>query len=150
MPLVAGQRDPDRAAATGVPHHGRRPLRAGEVTVAPRHERHQDRHQLATRLAEPVLVPLPRTGLAVGGALDETRLRQPGEPAGQDVARDPEMPGELVEAPDAVGHVAQHEQRPPVADQGERPGDRAGTAVVRAIRPHVRHHVGIVRVLGCF
>src|SRR6185437_792793 len=137
--LLAGQRDPDPGAAVGVPHDGRRALRAREVAVAPVHEREQDRDQLAPGPAEPVLVPLARARLTVGGALDQAGLGQPGEPVRQHVPRDAEVAGQLVEAADAVGHVAQHEQRPAVADKSERPGDRAGVAVVRAIRPHDRH-----------
>jgi hypothetical protein len=64
-----------------VPDHRGRTRRAGEVTVTPLHDREQDRHQLAARSAEPVLVPLTSAGLAVSGALDETGPRQAVEPA---------------------------------------------------------------------
>src|SRR6185437_3789946 len=96
MALLAGQRDPDPGAAVGGPHYGRRALRAREVTVTPVHEREQDRNQFAPGPAEPVLVPLARARLTVGGALDQAGPRQPGEPVRQHVPRDAQVAGQLV------------------------------------------------------
>src|SRR5215472_8146067 len=93
MSFLAGHRDLDSRAAAGMPRHGRRPLGAGEVAIAPGHDREQDRDQLAPRAAEPVLVPLAFAGLAVRAALDEASLGQRGEPAGQNVARDSQVAG---------------------------------------------------------
>jgi DNA-binding NarL/FixJ family response regulator len=136
VPVRAGQRDLDRGAAVRVAHHRRRSLGPGEVPVAPGHEREQDRDQFTAGRGQPVRVALARAGLPVGGALHQAGLRQAGEPGGQDVPRDAKVARQLIEPADAVDDVPQHQQRPPVADEGERPGDGAGVAVVRGIRPH--------------
>ena len=44
---------------------------------------------------------------------------------GEDVARDPEVALQRVEAVHAQEHVSQHQERPALADQLKRAGDRA-------------------------
>jgi hypothetical protein len=139
MPFRAAQRHSDRRTAVGVPDDGGRPVGACQVPVAPGQEGQQDRDELAAGLTEPVLVPLARARLTVGGPLEQAVLGQAGEPARQDVAGDAQVVRQLVEAADAVGDVAQHQQRPPVPDERERPGDRARFAVVSGVLPHAGH-----------
>jgi hypothetical protein len=50
---------------------------------------------------------------------------QPVEAVGEHLARDRRTDGQLVEAPDALEHLAEHQQGPPVADHIERPADAA-------------------------
>jgi hypothetical protein len=129
MPRVAQQRGPDRRTAVTVLESGRRPSWPGEVPVAPSCERHHDRAQVKAGAGEAVLVPSPAAGLAVGDALGQAGFGQPGQPAGEHVAGDAEVVGEVIEATDAIEQVPQHKQRPRLADQLQRPCQGACPAV---------------------
>jgi len=108
MPRVAQQRGPDRRTAVTVLESGRRPGWPGEVPVPPPSEGHHDRAQVKAGAGEAVLMPGPVAGLAVGDALGQAVFGQPGQPAGEHVAGDAEMVGEVIEAADAVEQVPQH------------------------------------------
>lgn len=101
-----------------------RALGAGPVGVSPVQHREDDGPQVAARVGEPVLVTLPVPGLAIGDADDDALSDEAGEPAGEHVACDAQVCGEVVEPADAVEQVAQHQHRPPVADDGRGPGHR--------------------------
>ena len=66
--------------------------------------------------------------LLVGAPFEDVLVDQPLEPGRQRVAGDAEPLLQLVEAPPPVHHVADDEQRPALADDLERLGDRADLA----------------------
>ena len=72
--------------------------------------------------------------LAVADALEDALVDEPAEAVGEDVARDAEALLELVEAAAAEEGVADDQERPALADDLERPRDRAVLAVVVALQ----------------
>jgi len=128
--LAAGAADAtviDLSATADVAHdHGRAAGR--RVLVAPLHQRDEDRPEIDALAREPVLEAL-RT-LLVARAPQDTLVDQALEPRLQDVARDPEVALEVVEAAGAEEGVAQDQQRPALADELERAGDRAVLAAL--------------------
>src|SRR5581483_4644414 len=79
--------------------------------------------ELASPAGQPVLEPL--RPLAVPHPAQDARLDEPVQAVGQHVAGDAEALLELAEPPDPEEDVADDQQRPPLPDELERPGDRA-------------------------
>ena len=75
--LGAAQLDVDGRAAPGVLDAHRRPVGARAVGVAPGQHGEQHGAQVAARGGEPVLVALPRPGLAVGDPVDDASSTRP-------------------------------------------------------------------------
>ena len=94
-----------------------------DVAVAPLLELEQDRVQLLARLGQQVLVA--RRALGVEAALDDARLLELAQPAGEHVARGAGAVEELGEARAAVADLAHHEQRVALADERQGIRDRA-------------------------
>jgi hypothetical protein len=113
----------DRATAATVLEHHRRPSLRGRVTVAPLHQRDDRRPQVEALLGQHVLVT--QRPLLVGDPFEHPQLGQPPQTRLEDVARDAEVRAELVEAANAEEHVADDQQRPPLADHLEGAGDAA-------------------------
>jgi hypothetical protein len=88
--------------------------------------------QVETLLRQLVLVPL--WALAVEDALEHAFVDQPVEPVGQNVAGDTQALLQLVEPAQAEQDVADDQQRPALADNLERSGDRAVLAFVVAVQ----------------
>ncbi len=82
------------------------------------------RVEVAPLLGEAVLEA--RRAILVAHALEDAVRDELPQPIGQAVARDAEIALEVLEAADAEERVAQDEQRPAVADDGQRPRHRAG------------------------
>src|SRR5436190_468985 len=131
---------PDQDAAAGDELHRHRravaapardPRRAlREVAVAPLHQREEGEAKLAALVGEAILEALGP--LAVADALEDADVDEPVEAVGEDVARDAEAREQLVEPAAPERDVADDQQRPPVAHDLERAGDRANLAVVGA------------------
>ena len=64
--------------------------------------------------------------VVVGHPLEQALVDQAGEALGEDVAADVEVALEVLEPAGAVVRLAQHERRPPVAEQVHRAGHGAG------------------------
>jgi hypothetical protein len=75
-------------------------------------------------------------------SLQDPFLYQPVEPVGEDVPRDSKALLELVETAEAEEDVADDEERPALANDLERPRDRAVLALVAALQ----HAVNCSRV----
>src|SRR5437763_319382 len=80
----------------------------GHVAVAPLHERDQRRVEVQAHLREPVLVALG--ALLVALPLEDARAHETLQAIREDVARDPEIRLELVEAPHAQERLAEDQQ----------------------------------------
>ena len=115
-------------AAALVADQHRRPVGLGEVAVAPVQHRDHHRPEVEALLGEEVLVA--RRALLVGALLEDALVDQQREAGGEDVAGDAEVLLDLVEAAAAVEDVADHEQRPALAEDLEGPGDRADLVVL--------------------
>jgi hypothetical protein len=63
--------------------------------------------------------------ILVGVPLDHAADDQVVETSGEEVARDPEVLGQLIEAGQAQVQVTQHQRRPRIADRVERSCHRA-------------------------
>ena len=126
--LLADAAVADPAAALLVDDQHRRALGGGGVAVAPGEQRDQRRPEVEPLLGEEVLVAL-RIAL-VGAPFEDVLVDQPLEPRREHVAGDAEPLLQLVEAPPPVHHVADDQQRPALADDLERLGDRADLARV--------------------
>jgi hypothetical protein len=74
----------------------------------------------------------------VGPALDEPVLDQCRQPSAEHGARDVQPRLQLAEAPHAEEEVAQDQQRPALADDLERPRQRAALRLVLARKGHGR------------
>ncbi len=96
---------------------------AGHPAVAPASERHDDRPEVAALLGQPVLEA--RRALLVLDAVEHAGRDQPPQAVGEAVARQTDG-AEVLEAARAEERVAQHEQRPAIADDRERSRHRAG------------------------
>ena len=110
-----------RPAASMLEDH--RPLTLELVAVAPLEQRHEDGPQVGALLGEPVLTA--QRALLVRPLHQDPFLDEPLEPRLQDVAGDPEVLLQLLEAPDPQEDVADDEQRPPLAHHLERRRHRA-------------------------
>src|SRR5678815_2543934 len=117
--------EPERGHVSAAAVHaldGRSPL-PGEVPVAPAGDRDDDAVQVEALLRQAVLEA--RRPVLVALAPEHAVLHQPREAVGEAVAAEAQARLEPLEAPRPEERVAQHEERPAVADDGERPGDRA-------------------------
>src|SRR5262245_41502848 len=84
------------------------------------------------------------SGSLIWHARDDALVDERVQASRQHVARDAEMAADVVETAYPVEDLAEHEKRPPVAEDGERPTGRACLAVV--VQPsHDVHHTH----LGC-
>src|SRR5919198_4359748 len=95
----------------------------GDVAIAPLHQRQERDAQLAALLGEVVLEPLGP--FAIADALDDPLVDESMQPIGQHVAGDAQAVEQLVETAEAENEVANDEQRPAVANELERAGNRA-------------------------
>jgi hypothetical protein len=118
----------------------RRPLRAREVAVAPCLQREKDGVEVEPLLRQPVLHPAPGPLLPVGLFAKDACLDQAPEPIGEDRARDRGADGEVVEAPDPLEDLTEHDKRPAVADDVE--GTPDGAVVGRPVEGCWRAHLG--------
>lgn len=112
---------PEFGAAVRVPEDSQ--LGLLEVLTAPLREGPQRRPQRDAALGDDVLVA--RRRLLVAALFEDPLLGERLEPGREDGARDAEVDEEVVVAPDAVERVADDEERPPLADDLQRAGDRA-------------------------
>src|SRR4051812_40516566 len=125
---VAREASGQRAAAVAVLEDARRAGVLGVVLVAPADEPDEHGPEAPPLLRQPVLEAL--RALLVGHALEDALVDEAPQPGGQHVAGDPQRALEILEAPHAEERVAQHEQRPALADHLERARDRAGLVLV--------------------
>ena len=114
--LGAAQVHLDGRPAVAVDELDRGAVGVGEVAVAPGRDRDQHREQREALLGEPVLVALALAGLAVGLPAQHVLLDEQGEPVRQHLAGDAGVAAHVVEAADAVEHLAQHDEGPPLAE----------------------------------
>src|ERR1700761_5315786 len=105
----------------------RRPV-LGRVAVAPGEQREEQRLQVAPLLGQHVLEAL--RVLAVAAALDDPLLGQRRQPRAEHVGGDAERGLELVEAAAPEEEVAEDQDGPALAEEGQRFGDRAVLLVV--------------------
>src|SRR5215211_910073 len=106
-----------------------------QVLVPPLPQTAEGDVEVAALGGESVLVA--GRSLAVGDALEHALADEPVQPVGEDVAGDPQALLELVEAANPEEHVADDQQRPALADDLQRPRDRAVLAFVVPLQ-HVR------------
>jgi hypothetical protein len=107
------------------------------VAVSPLQQLHDDRPQVKALGGQPVLVA--QGALLVRGLFEDFLGHEPLQARSEDVAGDPQVFAQGVKATDSEEHVAQHEQRPALADQLERARDRAvQVPIVVAQHPTVR------------
>ena len=111
--------------------HDRWTFRAGEMGVAPAHERDDGRKEVASGRCQPVFV-----AVGIGGVedpLEQAGVDEGPQPGGERWPGDVEVAGELPVAPYAEERLAQNEQGPAFADQGERPPDGLAFESVREV-----------------
>lgn len=101
-----------------------RPGRSGGMAIAPVHQRHEDRRQIAAGRREAIL--RAQRALLVRHLLENPVIHQSGQAIGEQVAGDAEVAVEVLETSDPPERVAQDQQRPTVADDIERRSDRTG------------------------
>ena len=116
----AGQYAAEVVAAGEVAVQQRRALLAGVMLVSPMHETYHYRIEIETLLCEAILEA--RWRVLVGDLLENAVIDKVFETFGQDAPCDAEALLEVFEAADAQEGLAQHEQRPAVADDREGPG----------------------------
>jgi hypothetical protein len=109
------------AAAALVAQHDRRSRRGRGVPIAPAQQLDDHRPQIEPLGRQPVFVA--HRPLLVGDLFENPLGHEAIEARGEHVAGDAEALLHLVEAPPAEEYVAQHEDRPALADELERPGD---------------------------
>jgi hypothetical protein len=120
---VAAEIGANVAAAAGVKRESWRAARRRVVAVAPFHEHDQRGRELAALVGEGVSRP---TGARlVGKPFEHAFVAKALEPAREDVGSDPEAVLELLEALRAEDCVAEDQERPALADDLQRSGDRA-------------------------
>ena len=85
-----------------------------KVLLAPGVEGDQDGAEIVAGLGQDVLVTW--RALAVASALEQARLHERVEPAGQRIRRDAQAPLEVLEPGDAMSRVAQDQDAPPLPD----------------------------------
>src|ERR1700677_3625989 len=117
-------------AAALVAQHDRRPCGGDGVTVAPAKQLDDHGPQVEALRRQTVFVA--QRALLVGDLFEDPLGHQPVQARGEDVTRDAEALPHLVEAPPAEEHIAQHEDRPTLANELERTGDRAVLVLVVA------------------
>ncbi len=111
-------------AARRVVQDEERAFGASEPAVAPCRHRGQDGVGVPALLGEAVFVA---SGvLLILDPTQETLFHETGEPLGEDVAPDPELVLELVEAARAQARLADQQEVPMVAEHGSAPCDGAG------------------------
>src|SRR5919202_456573 len=133
MPHVRGASANCGPLPVGPARGPRAALRARELRQAPGGERVDGRAERAAAVGQLVLDA--RRALAVGAAFDEAFALQALQALGQDVGRD--LLGrieKLAETALAGQQVADHQQRPAIADHVEGAGDRTGGAPPRRAR----------------
>lgn len=140
--LVADGAHEDGAGelATGaVAQQQGRSLGAGEVPVAPLHERHDRRIQVAPGVAEQVLEAIGVGAIlpAVQDAVCDEGLQLTAE----DRAGKAEIAGHLAEPSNAVKGLTQDQERPAIADQLHRPCDRI---VLEAMIQHPWYRINTI------
>jgi hypothetical protein len=106
------------------------------VLVAPLSETGEGDVEVTPLSREPVLEPL--RALAVAHLLQDALLHQAVQAVGENVTGDAEALLELVEAAEPEERVADNQQRPALADDLERPGDRAVLALVVAVEQSLK------------
>jgi hypothetical protein len=116
----------DGMAARLVLDDERRALLVAHPAVAPSQKADDDRVKVAALIREYVLEA--RRPTVVLRALEHACLDQRAEPAGDEVARCAGVVTEVLEPGRAKERLAQKQQRPPVADDRQRPGDGAPRA----------------------
>src|SRR5438309_326643 len=121
--VLAGETERRHAPAAAVHARDGRPLPAGHVPVAPARDAHHDGVEIEPLLRETVLEAPGAVLVAL--ASEHAVPHELPEAIGEPVARDAEARLERLEAARAEERVAQDEERPAVADDGERPCDRA-------------------------
>src|SRR5215467_12249809 len=102
--------------------HGRA-RRARRPVVTPPQQRGHHRKQCPALLGQPVLIP--GRVLAVLTFVQYTGVGEFLEAGGEHTARSPETGLEVVEPAGAAKRIPDDQQRPPLADDVQRPGDRA-------------------------
>ncbi len=102
----------------------RRPLGAGHPAIAPTRQRDDYGVEIASFRGQPILETT--RAVLVRHPVEDAVLGELAQPVGETVARGAQVLLEILEAPYAEEGVAQYQQRPAVADHGERAGDRAG------------------------
>jgi hypothetical protein len=110
--------------AAVMPEDQRRTVVAGQVLVAPAHQRDDDRIQIAARVGQVVLVA--GRVLGIGPSLQDPGADQGAEPGRERVARGSGAVHHLVEPAVAEEDLADGEQGPFLADDVQGAGDRAG------------------------
>src|SRR4051812_47834495 len=115
----------DRRATVAMRELDRWTLGVGEVAIAPLRDRDQHGVEVEALRGEPVLVAHPFAGVLVGLAPQDVLLDQEGEPAAEHLARDAGVPAYVVEPAYAVEHLAQHHERPALAEDRHGAADRA-------------------------
>jgi hypothetical protein len=94
-----------------------------EPAIAPPHQRDEDPEEVAAGVGQHVLVA--RRVRLVADTVEESFGDEPAEALGEDVAADRQRGLDLVEAARAEEQLAEDEGRPPVAEEIDRPRDRA-------------------------
>ena len=108
------------------------PVGVGEVAVAPLGDRDQHRVEVDALVGESVLVAGTLAGRLVRLLAQDPVLDQRREPVGEHLPGDRRVSLHVVEAADAVEHLAQHHEGPALAEDRHRPADGA---VVASSRP---------------
>src|ERR1700730_8482191 len=127
-------------SASAVAEPNRRALFRPDPPVAPGGQGHEHGHQVAAGVGERVLVA--GRALAVPVTFNDAVVDQRVQTGRQQVSRDLEVVGELVEARQAQVKVSQDERRPPVANHLEASGHGAVHAG-KACLPHGPQHSGL-------
>src|SRR3954451_17873816 len=132
--MAADHRRLGVVAALLVKQEQRRPLLAGQVGVAPAHDRHDRRIQVAAHRGQLVLVALGL--LVVADLLQDPGARERLQTGREDVAGDPEVALQLGEAADPEERLAHDQEGPALAENLHRAADRTWLML---------HHVTVSR-----
>jgi DNA polymerase III delta prime subunit len=101
------------------------------MPVAPLHQREEGNAEFAPLCRESILEALGT--LAVADAVEDALGHETVQAVREHVAGNAEACLQLIEAVAAEDDVANDEQRPPVTDHLQRPGDRADLPLVAAL-----------------
>ena len=104
--------------------------------VTPPHHRHECWAEGTTLGRESILVA--KRALLIRRLLDDFRFDEETETIGEQIPSDPEVFLDAREAPDPSEEITNNEQCPPVADEVERPLDRAILVWCQRHGPHPR------------
>src|SRR5439155_17227596 len=121
----------DAAAARGVEGEPRGPVGRRVVAIAPFEQDDQGRAELAPLVREDVL--RSPWALRVGNAFEHVLVAEQLEAVGERVRGDPEALLEVLEPRQAEYGVAQDQQRPTLANDFQRSGNRADLAWIVAL-----------------